>query len=498
MAANVASVGARNFRRDELLALLRHFSIKGHSRDRKQEMFAALVGGGRDPATFAGIVKAKTVAQPNEDDGAGENRAARPASGPGPEVGERELLAPAAQPRAARSVARALRVFVGGKEISEGEAVPVPQKREIQLTWGAVEHSLDAVIIYCEGDIAFFVVNIRGGALNTGRTIVRRPSAVAEGNYTIVTHDQSRIGEFPLGMAPDAILGGCVDLCPSLRFSFSFGRPKEEQAKNAEAEAARSSEESAGSAEEDQQGEQATLAPEPSQKSSASRAERRKHKREARRQKQKADRERAAAVAAAAAPQAAAAAPQAAAAVAAAAPQAAAAVAAAAPQAAAAPRAAAAPQAAAAPRAAAAPQAAAAPRAAAAPQAAAAVAAAAPQAAAAAPQAAAAAPRIDAVWHAAMKAHVKATRAESAPAKQRPKQEQPKQTQKTADSPRAKATRTPGNDEEDCSVCLETKRTHAFLPCGHMTCCGGCAAKLKGKACPICRKPVLDAARIYR
>jgi hypothetical protein len=53
-------------------------------------------------------------------------------------------------------------------------------------------------------------------------------------------------------------------------------------------------------------------------------------------------------------------------------------------------------------------------------------------------------------------------------------------------------------DDGNCAVCLTAKKTHAFYPCGHLACCGECAAKLKAGACVICRKPILDAMVVYK
>ena len=60
------------------------------------------------------------------------------------------------------------------------------------------------------------------------------------------------------------------------------------------------------------------------------------------------------------------------------------------------------------------------------------------------------------------------------------------------------------SEEEDqqqrliCCVCLKNERTHAALPCGHMSSCFTCAKRIrKGQPCPICRTPVTAWHRIY-
>ncbi len=40
----------------------------------------------------------------------------------------------------------------------------------------------------------------------------------------------------------------------------------------------------------------------------------------------------------------------------------------------------------------------------------------------------------------------------------------------------------------ECSICLDRPRSAAFAPCGHLTACTACAAKMK--TCPICRAAV--------
>ena len=48
-------------------------------------------------------------------------------------------------------------------------------------------------------------------------------------------------------------------------------------------------------------------------------------------------------------------------------------------------------------------------------------------------------------------------------------------------------------DDEDqckeCVVCKESRKEYAFLPCGHMCVCEGCAALIQGqdRTCPLCR-----------
>ena len=41
------------------------------------------------------------------------------------------------------------------------------------------------------------------------------------------------------------------------------------------------------------------------------------------------------------------------------------------------------------------------------------------------------------------------------------------------------------DDATLCVVCLERRRSHVAIPCGHLALCGTCAARLT--ACPCCR-----------
>ena len=51
-----------------------------------------------------------------------------------------------------------------------------------------------------------------------------------------------------------------------------------------------------------------------------------------------------------------------------------------------------------------------------------------------------------------------------------------------------------------CVVCIDSERTHAFVPCGHNVCCGDCCTEIMAgtKECPVCRATCLMAVHIYR
>jgi len=44
--------------------------------------------------------------------------------------------------------------------------------------------------------------------------------------------------------------------------------------------------------------------------------------------------------------------------------------------------------------------------------------------------------------------------------------------------------------EEECSVCLDAKRTVQFMPCTHLACCNVCARKMF--ECPLCRRRIVS------
>ena len=53
-------------------------------------------------------------------------------------------------------------------------------------------------------------------------------------------------------------------------------------------------------------------------------------------------------------------------------------------------------------------------------------------------------------------------------------------------------------ESEECVVCLSSKRTHAFVPCGHMCVCNKCADSIKNRMCPICRMVSKQIIKIFQ
>ena len=68
-----------------------------------------------------------------------------------------------------------------------------------------------------------------------------------------------------------------------------------------------------------------------------------------------------------------------------------------------------------------------------------------------------------------------------------------------AESAASSSARTPDADEPKCVICLEAKRTHAMLPCGHLCLCSDCCAPYLQHSgnCPVCRAPGSAVYRIY-
>jgi hypothetical protein len=58
------------------------------------------------------------------------------------------------------------------------------------------------------------------------------------------------------------------------------------------------------------------------------------------------------------------------------------------------------------------------------------------------------------------------------------------------------------NDEyqcKECVVCQESRKEYAFLPCGHMCVCEGCAASIqeRDRNCPLCRGVSMSIMKIF-
>lgn len=51
--------------------------------------------------------------------------------------------------------------------------------------------------------------------------------------------------------------------------------------------------------------------------------------------------------------------------------------------------------------------------------------------------------------------------------------------------------------KQECVVCRTEAPTHAPAGCGHRCLCEKCAGLMKGKPCPMCRKPITNYIRVY-
>ena len=57
-----------------------------------------------------------------------------------------------------------------------------------------------------------------------------------------------------------------------------------------------------------------------------------------------------------------------------------------------------------------------------------------------------------------------------------------------------------GQSEGECCVCLESRKSHIFIPCGHFCACQRCADEIMSAdkpACPMCRHPADKHMRIF-
>merc|ERR1711953_1591365 len=56
-----------------------------------------------------------------------------------------------------------------------------------------------------------------------------------------------------------------------------------------------------------------------------------------------------------------------------------------------------------------------------------------------------------------------------------------------------------GKEEDRCIICMEVPRKFAFLPCGHLVACSGCAKLFKpGGQCCMCRREIKDIIEIFK
>jgi len=49
----------------------------------------------------------------------------------------------------------------------------------------------------------------------------------------------------------------------------------------------------------------------------------------------------------------------------------------------------------------------------------------------------------------------------------------------------------------ECTICMDAVADTVFVPCGHLVSCGDCAAQLKRKPCPVCRKKIKIVQKVF-
>jgi len=52
-------------------------------------------------------------------------------------------------------------------------------------------------------------------------------------------------------------------------------------------------------------------------------------------------------------------------------------------------------------------------------------------------------------------------------------------------------------EEFNCIVCMDKKRTRISLPCNHFVLCEVCVGKITDRKCPKCRRPVTSFLTVY-
>ena len=55
----------------------------------------------------------------------------------------------------------------------------------------------------------------------------------------------------------------------------------------------------------------------------------------------------------------------------------------------------------------------------------------------------------------------------------------------------------PADEDIHCVICLEKKRTHVLVPCGHLCLCADCASNTAPGSCPLCREACTMAVKVY-
>lgn len=53
---------------------------------------------------------------------------------------------------------------------------------------------------------------------------------------------------------------------------------------------------------------------------------------------------------------------------------------------------------------------------------------------------------------------------------------------------------------DECKICMEDGKIAetVFVPCGHLIGCVKCASNLAGNKCPMCRKQISKAIKVFK
>lgn len=51
------------------------------------------------------------------------------------------------------------------------------------------------------------------------------------------------------------------------------------------------------------------------------------------------------------------------------------------------------------------------------------------------------------------------------------------------------------DDNKECVICNENRRSYAISPCGHLCLCNSCVNTVS--SCPLCRSDIKETIRIY-
>ena len=64
----------------------------------------------------------------------------------------------------------------------------------------------------------------------------------------------------------------------------------------------------------------------------------------------------------------------------------------------------------------------------------------------------------------------------------------------------AAAAGTEASEAAECVICMDQRKNHVLVPCGHLCVCQACAERIteEGETCPICRTAVREAVAVYQ